>query len=141
MDNSQSTVAQQIAEAAREFQRQWTGQAPKAVTVVLSGEMLVITLHAALSPAEQALSRTPDGAAQVREFHRQLFASSAEPLRQEIKRITGIAVREAAAEVEPETGAVVQVFTTGDMLQVFQLAQSASALSSNGTVSDPDDSE
>lgn len=141
MDKSQSVMTEQIAEAARTFQHQRTGHSPKAVTVVLDGEMLVITLHAALSPAELALSRTVEGAAQVREFHRQLFASSAEPLRQEIKRIIGIAVREAAAEVEPETGAVVQVFTTGDMVQVFQLAQSASASSSNGTVSDPDDAE
>lgn len=141
MDKSQSVVTEQIAEAARAFQRQRTGHSPKAVTVVLNGEMLVITLHAALTPVELALSRTPEGADQVREFHRQLFASSAEPLRQEIRRITGIAVREAAAEVEPETGAVLQVFTTGDMVQVFQLARSESATSRNGTVSDPDDAE
>ena len=31
-------------------------------------------------------------------------------------------VREAAAEVEPMSGAVVQVFTTGTMVQVFQLS-------------------
>lgn len=141
MDESQSSVAEQIAEAARDFQQQRTGHSPKAVTVVLNGDMLVITLHAALSPAELALSRTPDGAAQVREFHRQLFTTSAEPLRQEIRRITGLAIREAAAEVEPETGAVLQVFTTGDMVQVFQLAQSVSPTSRNATVSDPDDAD
>jgi hypothetical protein len=38
-----------------------------------------------------------------------------------------VAVREAAAEVEPTTGAVVQAFTSGTMVQVFQLAQSVSA--------------
>jgi hypothetical protein len=32
-------------------------------------------------------------------------------------------VREAAAEIEPGTGAVVHAFTTGAMVQVFQLGQ------------------
>jgi uncharacterized protein YbcI len=77
-----------------------------------------------LSPAEQALARSPAGAAQVQEFHRQLFANSAEALRQEIKRITGAEVREATAEVEPATGTLVKVFTTGTVVQVFLLAQS-----------------
>ena len=63
----------------------------------------------------------------MQEYHRQLFSSSAESLLQEIKRITGVAVREAAAEVEPTTGAVVQAFTSGTMVQVFQLAQNVSA--------------
>jgi len=115
-------MAQQIAQAASAFEEQRTGLAPSSVTVVLSEDTLVITLHGALSAAEKAMSRTPEGAAQVQEFHRQLFVSSAEPLRQEIRRITGVEVREAAAQVEPASGTVVQVFTSGAMVQVFLLA-------------------
>ena len=116
------TMAQQVAQAVSAFQQRRTGYPPKAVTVVLSEDTLVVTLHEALSPAEKALARTPEGAAQVQEFHRQLFKDSADLLRQEIKRITGIAVGEAAAEIETTTGAVVHAFTTGTMVQVFQLA-------------------
>jgi uncharacterized protein YbcI len=127
MNQSQRTVAEQVAEAARAFQQQRTGHSPKAVTVVLGEDTLVITLHEALSPAEKALARSAAGAAQVQEFHRQLFSSSAESLRQEIKRITGREVREAAAEVEATTGSVIQVFTTGTMVQVFQFAEDGPA--------------
>ena len=116
------SVAQQVAQAAIAFQQQRTGHGPQSVAVVLSGETLLITLRGALSPAEKALARSPEGAAQVQEFHRQLFASSLNELRQEIERITGVGVREASAEVET-TGAVAQVFTTGTMVQVFLLAQ------------------
>lgn len=63
----------------------------------------------------------------MQEFHRQLFSHSSEPLRQEIKRITGRDVREAAAEVEPANGAFVHAFTTGTMVQVFLLARQAEA--------------
>jgi uncharacterized protein YbcI len=122
MNISSSTMAQQIADAASTFERQSTGHAPRSVTVVLSNETLVITLHGALTPAEQALARSPAGAAQVQEFHRQLFNTSSEWLRQEIKRITGAEVREAAAEVEATTGTVVKAFTTGTVVQVFLLA-------------------
>lgn len=123
MPENTLTMAQHVAQAAIAFQRQRTGHTPKAVTVVLSESTLVITLHGALTPAEQALAVNPDGAAKVQEFHRQLFANSVESLRQEIKRITGVAVREAAAEIETTFGTVVHAFTSGTMVQVFSLTE------------------
>jgi uncharacterized protein YbcI len=77
-----------------------------------------------LSPAEKALALSPAGAARVQEFHRQLFTSSADALRQEIRRITGVEVREATEEVETAAGTVVRAFTTGTVVQVFLLARS-----------------
>ena len=124
MDKSKSTMAEQIAQMAIAFEQRRTGNhVPKSVTVVLSEGTLVITLHEALSPAERALAKSPAGAAKMQEFHRQLFASSSESLRQEIKRITGLDVREATAEVETTTGAVMQMFATGTVVQVFLLAR------------------
>ncbi|MCE9547720.1 MAG: DUF2294 domain-containing protein [Planctomycetia bacterium] len=133
MNQPDLTMAQQVAQAVSEFQHQRTGYAPKAVTVVLAAETLVVTLHEALSPAERSLALTPEGAAQVQEFHRQLFKSSADLLRAEIKRITGVAVGEAAAEIETTTGAVVHAFASGTMVQVFQLAGPISAQAWNGS--------
>jgi len=127
------TMAQQVAQAISVFQEQRTGYPPKAVTVVLSDDTLVVTLHEALSPAEKALSATAEGAAQVQEYHRQLFKDSVDLLREEIKRITGVAVGEAAAEVETMTGAVVHAFTSGTMVQVFRLASGISAGDWNGS--------
>jgi len=124
MSEPRPTMAQEIAEAVIAFQRQTTGHAPKAATVVLSQDTLVIALHEALSPAEKALARSPAGAAQVEEFHRQLFSSSSQSLREEIERITGVKIREAVAEIEPATGAVVQAFTRSALVQVFRLAGS-----------------
>ena len=117
------SMAQQIAEVVMEFQRKTTGRAPKAVTVVLSLDTLVVTLHDALSPAEKVLAESPEGAAQVQEFHRQLFAYSCQPLRDEIRRITGVAVREAVIEIEPASGAVMQAFTNNATVQLFRMAQ------------------
>ncbi len=117
-------MAKQIARAAVAFEQETTGRPPQSVTVVLGDNTLVITLHGALSQAEKALAMSPEGAAQVQEFHRQLFANVSDKLRQEIKRITGVEVREATAEVESGTGTVVKVFTSGTVVQVFLLAHS-----------------
>jgi uncharacterized protein YbcI len=127
MKKKDMTVAQELARVASVYQQQRTGHAPKAVTVVLSEDTLVVTLHDALTPAEKDLARSPQGAAQVQEFHRQLFANSTSDLRQEIQRLTGRQVREAAAEIETATGTVVHAFTTGAMVQVFLLNQEVAA--------------
>ena len=115
-------VAHEIAKVASAFEERRTGHAPRSVSVVLAADTLVVTLHGTLSEAEKLLARTREGAAQVEEFHRRLFEDAADPLRAEIRRITGVAVREARAAIEPATGTVVQVFTTGTMVQVFLLA-------------------
>lgn len=127
MEKSNSTMAQQVALAASEFQQQCTGHSPQSVTAVLSGETLVITLQRTLSLAESALAMSPAGAAQVQEFHRHLFVTSVDALRAEIKRITGVEVCESAAEVQS---------TTGTMVQVFLLAHGLPDATWNGKVAD-----
>jgi uncharacterized protein YbcI len=127
MDQPDGTMAQQIARAASAFEQQRTGHVPERVTVVLSDDTLVITLHGALSAAEKALARSPPGAGQVQEFHRQLLTNPCGALRAEITRITGVEVREATVEVETATGTVVQAFTSGTLVQVFLLARGVPA--------------
>jgi uncharacterized protein YbcI len=127
MNDSESAMAQRVAQLVIAYQTNRTGHAPASVTVVLSEDTLVITLHDALTQAEKALATSPGGAAKVQEFHRQLFLTSAGSLREEIKKITGREVREAAAEIDPVNGSVVHAFTTGMMVQVFLLAENGQA--------------
>jgi uncharacterized protein YbcI len=122
MDIPERTKAQRVAEAALAFEKKRTGHSPQAVTVVMGGDTLVITLHGALSPAERALASTAAGEAEFKKYHRELFETAAAAFRQEIKEITGVDVRESKAEIETKTGTVVQVFTTGTVVQVYLLA-------------------
>lgn len=131
MNLENASAAQQLARIVSAHQKHSTGHSPKGVSVVLSDDTLVITMHEALTIAERALALSAEGAAKVQEYHRQLFASSNATLWREIRRITGRKVREAAAEVEPATGAIVHAFTTGTVVQVFLLAGDPDA-SSNG---------
>jgi uncharacterized protein YbcI len=138
MDKTELTMAQQLAAAARAFQLQQTGRTPTNVTVIISEDTLVVTLHEAISPAEQALAKSAEGAANLREYHQQLFRNSVGSLRKDIERITGRKVREAAAEVDPGTGSVIHAFITGTTVQVFLLADSVpSEISAHSDVAVP----
>ena len=96
MDKVPLTVPQRLAEVASAMQQQRTGHAPQGVTVVVSDDILVVALRDALTPAEKALAQSPVGAARVQEFHRQLFSNSCGEFKDEIQKITGRRVREAA---------------------------------------------
>jgi uncharacterized protein YbcI len=114
-------LSKELAQIALSLQSERTGHTPKAVTVVASEETVVLTLHEALTPAEKILASTESGAAKVEQYHRALFAVSCDELRKEIQRLTGRKVREAAVVVEPATGAIVHAFTSGTVVQIFQL--------------------
>ena len=118
-------MAEQIAQAATSLQLPPNGEAPKSVVVVMRGDTLVITLHGALSSAEEQMARSPVGAARVRKSHRQLFLEAADLLQQNIKRIIGKDVRQAAMEADPAIGTVALVFASGPMVQVILLSDMA----------------
>ena len=110
MDEPNAEMAKQVALSACDFEQQRTGHVPKSVTAVMCDDTLVITLRGVLSPVEKDLAKGPAGAAQVQEFHRQLFINSSGLLRREIEGITGVAVREGTSEVETQSGTVVHIF-------------------------------
>jgi uncharacterized protein YbcI len=118
---SPANLSKELAQIALTMQSERTGHSPKAVTVVASDDTVVLTLYEALTPAEKILARTETGAAKVEQYHRALFAVSCDELRREIQRLTGRRVREAAVVVEPATGAIVHAFTSGTVVQIFQL--------------------
>ena len=124
---SSAAMSKDLADIALAMQSERTGHTPKAVTVVASDETVVVTLQEALTPAEKILVRTEAGASKVEDYHRALFAVSCNELRREIQRLTGRRVREAAVVMEPASGAVVHAFTSGTMVQIFQLEPVAAA--------------
>jgi uncharacterized protein YbcI len=134
MAETNPVMRQQIAQAVIDFEVQRTGHTPQSVNVILNEDTLVVTLHGALTPAEKAVARNPAAAAQMQELQRQLFSNSSNKLREEIKRITGVPVREAQLNVETMTGAVMERFATGTVVQVFLLARSIPAAVWSGSV-------
>ena len=119
MDQSQGTIGHQIALVARTFEKWRTKHGRKWLAVFMNEDTIVIALYGSLTAAERHLAQSPAGAAQVREFHQQLFAKVSTALRRMIKNITGMEVCDTTAEIEPTTGHVVHVFTTDTLAEDF----------------------
>lgn len=130
-DSSQMMTHPYAADPVGPSERAHDHLRPTSVTVVRSDDTFVITLHGALSRAESFLAKSANGAASVENFHRAYFASHAKSIRSEIERITGVEVRQAPAEIELSAGAIVAVFTTGKIVQVFTLKSNMLAESWN----------
>ena len=113
-------MTDQIAQAVWEFEQEHAGHNPRAVSVVLSDDILVIKLHEALTPAEILLAGTAVGAGWLQECHNHLFPSASDSLWHEIERITGRRLQEAA-DTEARTAAIQYAFSTGTLVQVFRL--------------------
>ena len=137
MDASERSKARLIAEAAASFEKDRTGHVPQSVTVVMSGGTLVVTLHGALSPSEQALAVSPVGVNELQEYRRRLFETSAAEFRHKIKEITGVEVCAVADEIEPKSGTAVTVFSSGTVVQVFMLAGGVATESWSGKTTGP----
>ena len=120
-------LSNDLTRIALSIQAERTGHAPKGVTVVANDNTIVFTFQEALTPAEKILAQTESGAAKVEQYHRALFAVSCSELRKEICRLTGRKVREAAAALEPATGALVHPFASGTIVHIFELEPSGGA--------------
>ena len=65
MDKTESTMAQQLADVVKTFQLQQTGRAPTNVTVIISEDTLVVTLHEALIACRAGAGQEPRGCRQI----------------------------------------------------------------------------
>jgi uncharacterized protein YbcI len=122
MDPLPSSITQKIAHAARACEQRQTKQGRDWVAVFLLEDTIVIALHGSLTTAEQVLVQSPAGVTQVRAFHQHLFTNVSATLVQDVKRITGMEVRDTEADILETTGSVVQVLTTDTMREKFLLA-------------------
>lgn len=124
----------QLAEFAGAQQQLRTGHPSRQVDVAFAGDALVMVLHDALTITEKKLAQDPQAADQLQAFHRELFLSSSNAMKQEIARVTGRAVRETVSELETESGSLVYAPSTGVMIQVYMLNPEANQEIGRGDV-------
>jgi len=134
MDRLPSSITQKIAHAARACEQRQTKHGRDWVAVFMNEDTIVIALHGSLTTAEQVLVQSPAGVTQVRAFHQQLFTNVSATLVQDVKRITGMEVRDTKADILATTGSVVLVFTTDTMREKFLLPTDQAAHGRRDTV-------
>lgn len=118
-------TARRIAEAVKNFELEFEGFLIRDITVVVVSRTLIIVFEGGLNALERTLAQSASGAAQVEEFHQRLFSRGPRTLWSEIQRVLGLEPA-AAAEDDPHAPmSCVKVFTSGTVVHVCPLAQSA----------------
>lgn len=121
------SLARRVARAAGTFEHLLTGRAPVSVTVVASGDSIVVTLHECFSAVERDLI-TAGGRERVETYHRQLFEHSCEAFRSHLRQTSGVCLMSAISHVDRTTGSILKTFTTAKSVDVFLLGNGLPAL-------------
>ncbi len=122
-------LARRVARAASGFEHGLLGRAPTSVTVVGSGNWMVVHLQEPFSQLERRLAREGRSAAcRVAEFHRQLFDQSIEALCEHVQRATGVAFRGGLAHIDVASGSIHKTLATATQVDVFLMGQGLPAL-------------
>jgi len=128
-DAADGWLARQVARSAGSFEHGLLGRAPTSVTVVGTGDWMVVYLHVPFSALERQLAATGRaGARRVCEFHHALFRRTAGPLCEHVRLATGVALAAAIAHVDTATGSVLKTLATSAEVDLFLLGAGVPAL-------------
>lgn len=114
-------AARRVAQAAGAFEQVLFGRAPISITVAIKSESMVVTIFEAFSAMERRLARTDEGSRRVVDFHRALFDSTRDLLRDHVRETTGVDLPGGLVHVDGETGSVTKTFTTDADIELFLL--------------------
>jgi len=121
-------LARKVARAIGCFEHALLDRVPRSVTIVTSGDGVVVSLHESFSPIERRLAAGSGGCCRVEEFHRGIFTSSRDAFVDHVRSSTGVALDAGIVHVDPATGSILKTFTTDPSVELFLLGEGLPAL-------------
>jgi len=107
----------QISAAIINFEKEYMGRGPKEIKFYIIKDMIFIRLKGVLTPAEEQLSKTDDGANLIKKIRVQLLESAKVLLNSIIREITGCTVLSLHSDISTKTGERIIVFTLNKDLE------------------------
>lgn len=101
----------QIGEAIIKFEREYMGRGPAETRTYIIKDMVFVRLKGVLTPAEEQLAKSPEGADLIKKTRMQLLESARVLLEKMISEITTCQVQSMHTDISTRTGERVIVFT------------------------------
>jgi uncharacterized protein YbcI len=120
-------LARKVARAIGCFEHALLDRVPRSVTIVTSGDRIVVSLHESFSPLERRLA-AGGGCCRIEDFHHEIFDSSRDALIQHVRGNTGVGLDAGIVHVDATTGSVLKTFTTDPSVELFLLGDGLPAL-------------
>lgn len=110
-------IEAQISEAIIKFEKEYMGRGPTETKTYIIKDMIFVRLKGVLTPAEEQLAKTPEGADLIKKTRMQLLESARVLLEKMISEITAFQVQSMHTDISTKTGERVIIFTLDKNLE------------------------
>lgn len=109
--NTKGQIEAQISEAIIKFEKEYMGRGPKETKTYIIDDMIFVRLKGVLTPAEEHLSKTDEGADLIKRTRVNLLEGAWALLEKIILDITGCKIQSLHSDISTKTGERIIVFT------------------------------
>ncbi len=106
-----------ISEAMIKFEKEFMGRGPMETDTLIIKDAILIRLKGVLTPAEEQLAKSPDGADLIKKTRVQLLEGARSLLRNIILDITGCQIKSVHSDIRTTTGERVLFFVLDQNLE------------------------
>jgi len=118
MENkTQGQTEAQKSEAIIRFEKEFLGRGPKEAKTYIIKDMVLVRLKGVLTPAEEQLAKSSEGADLIKRIRRQLLESGRVFLENMVSDITGCQIRSLHTDISTKAGERVIIFTLDQNLE------------------------
>ena len=110
-------IEAQIGEAMIKFEKEYMGRGPMETKTYIIRDMILVRLKGVLTPAEQQLAKTPEGAALIKKIRARLLEEARYLLGNIIKTITDCRVKSLHSDISTKSGERMIIFTLDQDLE------------------------
>jgi uncharacterized protein YbcI len=103
-------IEAEISQAIVQFELDYMGRGPKEAATYVVDDMVLVRLKGVLTPAEQQLTKTPDGGELVKKMRSTLIEKARFLLYQVVGDITGIKIVDLHTDISTSSGERIFVF-------------------------------
>ena len=116
-DKTKGEIEAQIGEAIIKFEKEYMGRSPKETKTLILNDLIFVRLKGVLTPAEEQLAKTVEGADLIKKTRVQLLEGARVLLESIISEITSCQIKSLHSDISTKTGERVIIFTLEENLE------------------------
>ena len=111
MEKTKGEIEAQISELITKFEKEYMGRGPKETKTYIIDDMIFVRLKGVLTPAEEQLAKTKDGADLIKKTRVKLLEGAWMLLEKIVFDITGCNIQSLHSDISTKTGERVIIFS------------------------------
>ena len=116
-EKTKGQMGDQISEAIIKFEKEYMGRGPTEAKTYIMKDMVFVRLKGVLTPAEEQLAKTSEGAELIKKTRMQLLEGARVLLENIISDMTACQVKSLHTDISTKTGERIIVFTLDQNLE------------------------